>query len=372
MPNEIQMNNVPKISVGSLADYLIASISTVVWKGLPLSLLPAPMLWGAPGVGKSQLVRQVAEGVQKKTGKKVKVTDIRLLLYNPIDLRGIPVANAEKDAAVWLKPIVFQMDDSEDVLNFLLLDEITAAPQSVQAAAYQITLDRKIGEHQLPDNCVVIAAGNRTTDRSVAYKMPKALANRLMHFEVESNYDSWRKWAVEKGVNEKVLGFLAFRRDYLMNFNAATEDVAFATPRSWEMASNVLNSVSSDVEQIYPLLAAILGTGVASELRTWAKVYKNLPSVEDIFAGKTPPLPTGSDALYALVSSMAAYAKAHPDDMKGLENSMSYAMRLPADFSAVLMKDYLYMEKGNREKLMALPTFLRWVRLHGGSLNGII
>ena len=143
------------------------------------------MLWGPPGVGKSQAIRQIAREIEENTGKRVEVTDVRLLLFNPIDLRGIPTSNADKTLAVWLRPQIFQMDDSDDIINILFLDEISAAPQSVQAAAYQITLDRVVGEHRLPDNCIVIAAGNRTTDKSVAFKMPKALANRVLHIEVE-------------------------------------------------------------------------------------------------------------------------------------------------------------------------------------------
>ena len=88
------------------------------------------------------------------------MTDVRLLLFNPVDLRGIPAANADRTLAVWLKPKIFQMDESENVLNLLFLDEISAAPPSVQAAAYQITLDRMVGEHRLPENCIVIAAGD--------------------------------------------------------------------------------------------------------------------------------------------------------------------------------------------------------------------
>ena len=83
------------------------------------------------------------------------------------------------------------MDESENVLNLLFLDEISAAPPSVQAAAYQITLDRMVGEHRLPENCIVIAAGNRVTDKSVVYNMPKALANRLCHFEVAVDAAAW-------------------------------------------------------------------------------------------------------------------------------------------------------------------------------------
>ena len=102
------------------------------------------MLWGPPGIGKSQGVREIADNIKAKTGKKVHITDVRLLLFNPVDLRGIPTANADKTLAVWLRPQIFQMDAGDDTINILLLDEISAAPQSVQAAAYQITLDRTI------------------------------------------------------------------------------------------------------------------------------------------------------------------------------------------------------------------------------------
>ena len=167
------------MAVGKMVDKLSQSYCTIIQKGLPVKTMPSVMLWGPPGVGKSQAVRQIAKIIERNTEKEVHVTDVRLLLFNPIDLRGIPTSNADKTSAVWLKPQIFQMDPSDEVVNILFLDEISAAPQSVQAAAYQITLDRVVGEHQLPENCIVIAAGNRVTDRSVAYNMPKALANRL-------------------------------------------------------------------------------------------------------------------------------------------------------------------------------------------------
>lgn len=372
MDKEIQMSNVPKLTADKVVDYMSAAFASLCINNLPFSSLPPIILWGPPGVGKSQAVHKVADEVSRKTGKKTKVIDVRLLLFNPIDLRGIPVANEKKDAAVWLKPAIFNMDDSDDVINFLFLDEITAAPPSVQAAAYQITLDRTIGEHKLPDNCIIVAAGNRTTDKSVAYKMPKALANRLMHVEISTSFDAWRKWAVEKGINKKVLGFLSFRQDYLLAFDSNSDDVAFATPRSWEMASNVLNNVSDDVSVVYPFLAGILGTGVASELSSWTKVYDQLPSISDIFEGKRPKMPTGSDALYALISSMTVYAREHKDDMEKIVNSIEYAMDLPADFSAVLIKDYMYLENGYKERLFHVPEFTKWLRVHGGRLNGIV
>ena len=191
--------NMPILSVERTVKQLSRAYCAVVKHGVSPKALPSVMLWGPPGVGKSQAVRQIARDIERETGKSVHVTDVRLLLFNPIDLRGIPTANADKTLAIWLRPQIFQMSDSSDVVNILFLDEISAAPQSVQAAAYQITLDRVVGEHKLPDNCIVIAAGNRVTDKSVAFKMPKALANRLLHIEVEGSFDSWFHWAVNAG-----------------------------------------------------------------------------------------------------------------------------------------------------------------------------
>ena len=193
------------MTVNQMAVTLAGAYANLIKNAVSLRKFPSVMLWGAPGVGKSQGVRQIAKLLEEETGKKVVVTDVRLLLFNPVDLRGIPTANAEKTLAVWLKPKIFQMDEGEEVINILFLDEISAAPQSVQAAAYQITLDHTVGEHKLPENCIVIAAGNRVTDKSVAFHMPKALANRLCHIEVEAHQKSWREWAVKENIHEKMV-----------------------------------------------------------------------------------------------------------------------------------------------------------------------
>ena len=149
-------SNMAVLSVGRAMAQLREAFVQIISNDLPMNLLPSVMLWGAPGVGKSQGVRQLARGLEAETGKTVHVTDVRLLLFNPIDLRGIPTSNADKTLAVWLKPKIFDMDGSSSAINILFLDEISAAPPSVQAAAYQITLDRTVGEHKLPDNCIVL------------------------------------------------------------------------------------------------------------------------------------------------------------------------------------------------------------------------
>lgn len=370
--SDVKISNVPSMNVNRIIDTLGSAYCKIIAQQLPLKILPAVMLWGPPGVGKSQAIRQLANEIHAQTGKKVVVTDVRLLLFNPIDLRGIPTANAEKTLAIWLKPQIFQMDNSEDVVNILFLDELSAAPQSVQAAAYQITLDRMVGEHKLPENCIVIAAGNRTTDKSVAFKMPKALANRLMHIEVDGSFNAWKTWAIRNGIHPKVIGFLSFRQNYLMKFDGASEELAFATPRSWEMVSNILNFVDSDLSKVHHLIAGLVGMGIAVEFRTWEKIYAELPGIEDIFDGKMPPVPTGTDALYALSSAMTAYAKEHKNEISRIANSIVYAEKFPPDFSAMLLKDYLYIDKGYKEKLMTIPVFVRWLSSKGRLINGII
>lgn len=370
--SSVKSSNIPQISVNKFVELLADSYSKIINSGLPIKSFPSVMLWGAPGVGKSQGVRQIAEEIQNRTGKKTIVTDVRLLLFNPIDLRGIPTSNVDKTLAIWLKPQIFQMNESKDVVNILLLDEISAAPQSVQAAAYQITLDRVIGEHKLPDNCIVIAAGNRVTDKSVAYKMPKALANRLLHLEVESNFKSWRDWAVKAGINDKVLGFLSYRNDLLVNTESNSEDLAFNTPRSWEMVSNILNNVDGDVTKMYNLIAGLIGNGLAIEFRTWCTIYKDLPNIDDIFNGKQVSVPKKTDSLYALIYAILGAARKYKNDMRKIAYSISYIQKLPADFGIILMKDYMYLEKGYREKLMRLPEYNDWMNKRGKLLNGII
>ena len=370
--SEAKLTNIPSMNVNRIIDTLADAYCSIINAGQPLKLLPSVMLWGPPGVGKSHAIRQLAREIEKNTGKKSVVTDVRLLLFNPIDLRGIPTANADKTLAIWLKPQIFQMDPSENVVNILFLDEISAAPQSVQAAAYQITLDRVVGEHKLPENCIVIAAGNRTTDKSVAFKMPKALANRLLHIEVEGSFKSWKQWAIRSGIHPKVLGFLTFRQNYLMKFDAATEELAFATPRSWEMVSNILNFVSDDVDKMLQLISGVVGSGIAVEFRTWTRVYDDLPDLQEIFDGKNPKLPTSTDAMYALTAAMTAYARAHKDEISRIANSISYADRMPPDFSAMLMKDYMYIEKDYREKLLQIPAFSRWLSAKGRLINGVV
>lgn len=349
----INETNSLAISVESMVAQLSDSYVALIENSIPFKNFPSVMLWGPPGIGKSQGIKQIAKEIEDRTGKKVVVTDVRLLLFNPVDLRGIPTANEDKTLAVWLKPKIFQMDESADVVNILLLDEISAAPQSVQAAAYQITLDRIIGEHKLPENCIVVAAGNRVTDKSVAYTMPKALANRLCHIEITSEIESWRNWAISHNINRSVLGFIDAHPDMLMNFDAQQGSLAFPTPRSWEMVSNILNNVSNKLSRVFNLVAGCIGLPAAYEFRRWCEVYEMIPDVASIFAGETSEVPVRPEALYALTSSIAAEI-VNALNNESMKNLLRYIKLLPTEF-----RNRVYLDIVRSQKLPRIVTMDR-------------
>lgn len=332
-----------KMTVEKMVERLSKAYISLIGNNVHFKKFPSVMLWGAPGVGKSQGVRQIGEKIEENTGKRVVITDVRLLLFNPVDLRGIPTSNAEKTLAVWLKPKIFQMDDSDDVVNILFLDEISAAPQSVQASAYQITLDRTVGEHALPENCIVIAAGNRVTDRSVAYNMPKALANRLCHMEIVSDHRSWHNWAVKRGINKMVLGYIDSNPNMLMSFESGSDELSFPTPRSWEMVSNVLNHATDSVNEAFPIIAGCIGEGYAYSFMEWCEVFSQIPSAKDIFDGIIFTVPRKPEILYALSSEIIEYAK-NNSSVDKMKNALRYIAKLPKEFANRIYLDLLQLK----------------------------
>lgn len=330
-------SGIVELNVNQMIGMLSKTYISLINARVPFKEFPSVMLWGPPGVGKSQGVREIATEIEKYTCKEVKITDVRLLLFNPVDLRGIPTANENKTLAVWLKPQIFQMDASDEVVNILFLDEITAAPTSVQAAAYQITLDRTVGEHKLPENCIVIAAGNRVTDRSVSYNMPKALANRLCHFEIKEDSNAWHDWAVKKGVHPYVTGYIEYNSTNLNN--SERMEIAFPTPRSWEMVSNILNYVSEDIEAVYPMIVGCIGQHTGNLFAIWTKVYSGLPDITKIFHEGDGEIPKEKELQIALKSKMVEYAR-NCQDKKLIDKSIDYSCKMPWSFRGRLLQDY--------------------------------
>lgn len=368
---------IPEMPITNAINELANIYIPLINGDMPYSSIPSPFLWGPPGVGKSDGINELAALLAEETGKKVKVTDIRLLLFSPIDLRGVPVADESRQFTDWLKPRILDLDSSDEVVNILFLDELSAAPQTVQAAAYQLTLNRSIGEHKLPDNTLVMAAGNRTTDRAVAYKMPSALANRMMHYEICVDFKTWAQWAIEKGnVHPYVLGYLSYDTNKLYITDKSIDEVAFPTPRSWMFVSNILNTLGKieDIGKCHSVISGCVGMGTAIEFIAWSKVYKDLPKTEDVFNGKVANYPGSPDALYALIGNMTTYAvrKEREAETNGLtitelENVSKFCAKIPADYA---MSFYINImgSKSIQMKLMKSPSFLEWGKKHKRAL----
>ncbi len=358
--SETNMMNIPALTVAEAKTQLISLYGTAIEKNIPFKKLPTPFYWGSPGVGKSESVYQLAAELGELTGRTVEVTDVRLLLFSPVDLRGVPVADADRKLTNWLRPKIFDMKEGDDYINILFLDELSAAPQSVQAAAYQICLDRKVGEHQLPDNCIVIAAGNRTTDHSVSYKMPKALANRLIHFNIVSDFTAWKKWAIENRISSKVIAYLSFDSTRLC-VEPEGSDLAYPTPRSWAFVSTLLDTVDDEPEKIHALIAGCIGNDTTIEFEAFCKGALKMPSVSEIFEGKCKELPKTHDVIYALICALVGTIsnKHGAVSLDELENVFRYVSSLPEDFVMVFIKDVSVVD-GITKKLMKCSSFRKW------------
>jgi hypothetical protein len=317
--------------------------------------LPSVMLWGEPGIGKSESVKNIAAKLEEETGKTAVITDVRLLLFNPVDLRGVPIPDEERKATKWLIPKIFQMDADPQVINILMLDELTAAPPSLQAAAYQLILDRRVGEHELPGNCIVIAAGNRVQDKGVAYQMPTPLANRMTHFHIKQDVEDWLKFAVKPKsatddttkIHPMVRGFLRFRgSDHLLNFNPKVENVAFPTPRTWEFVSRYLDLYES-VEAAIPAIYGTVGQTSAQEFVEFSKVYKDLPKLDLIRHGlPTVPLQNRMDVVCALASQIISNLRTFSDEE--IINVYHYILdaEIEVEYMMILVRDMFHTSRG--------------------------
>lgn len=286
------------------------------------------MIWGPGGVGKSSIIKQMTKELDGR------MYDVRLSQMEPTDIRGIPFYNKENGKMDWAAPI--DLPDPEDAKNHpivvLFLDELSSAVPTVAAAAYQLILDRKVGKYELPNNCVVVAAGNREADKGVVYRMPAPLANRLVHLEMNVDFDAWQAWAVNNQIHPDIIGYLSDNKHDIYDFDPKSPSKSFATPRSWEFVSNLITN-DVDEETLTDLVAGTIGEGLALKFISLRKRLKNMPKPKDILAGTAKEMKEKEvSAMYALTMSCAYELKALSDKAKKAEfiaagdNYIKYSM----------------------------------------------
>jgi len=279
-------------------------------------------LWGPPGIGKSELV----EGIAKKL--KGHMIDLRLAQMDPTDIRGIPYYNKDNNLMDWAPPIDLPNEElaKQYPIVILFLDEMNSAAPSVQAAAYQLVLNRRIGKYVLPDNVVIVAAGNRESDKGVTYRMPAPLANRFIHLEMRVDFDSWLEWAAENNVHKDVIGYLSFSKKDLYDFDPKSVSRSFATPRSWTFVSELLDDGLTD-DTTNDLVAGTVGEGLAVKFMAHRKIAGKMPKPEDILSGKVKTMDTKEiSAMYSLTISMCYELREAYEKMGKEKNAEWHAM----------------------------------------------
>ena len=299
-------------------------IDKLIDKQLPV------FIWGAPGIGKSSIVKQISEA------KELEFLDLRLSLLDPTDLKGIPFFNADTKEGVWAKPSFLPSDPESK--GILFLDEINTAPPAVQASAYQLILDRRVGEYELPKGWSIVAAGNRENDRGVVYKMPPPLANRFVHFEMEVNFEDWKSWAYRSDIEAAIIAFLAYDKSMLFTFDPLSNEKSFATPRSWEYVDSIVKS-GIDTELILDSISGAVGREAAVGYLSFKKVMKELPELSGILDGTLNTLEEDDPkVMMALAIGLVNAVKEDQSD-EAIDNVLSFSLQLPGEFSIMLIKD---------------------------------
>lgn len=298
-------------------------------------------MWGAPGIGKSDVIGQIAEDM------KLELRDVRLSLLDPIDLKGFPVVDTVKKQMKWL-PADFLPTKGKGIL---FLDEMNSAPQSVQAAAYQLILNRKIGDYKLPDGWAVLAAGNRASDRSVVHAMPAALANRFVHLDFDIDVNDWNFWAMNNGMHDDLRAFIQFRPNLLHSFDAASNPRAFPSPRSWAFVNDIYKNNLPQAEE-FELIKGTVGEGASAEFSGFVRLIKDLPKVDAVLVDpegtKVPTIPAG---MYAMSTALDSKATAN-----NLGRIMKYMERMPVEFQAVFMRSAIRRD----DKLTGTKAYMDW------------
>ena len=338
-----------------------------LWADPAQARLVAPVFaHGAPGTGKSAAFEQAAQALG------VGFRDLRLSQYEPTDLRGLPVPR--DGFTTWLPSA--ELPWQPGTRGILLLDELTSADRSVQAAAYQLVLDRCVGDKRLSDGWLVCAAGNRSEDRAISYPLSSALANRFCHVEVEPDLQQWTAWARGRGLSHEVLSFLRYRPERFFRMEGSLER-GWPSPRSWERVAHALATRQGlDDEALEIVIEGLVGEGMAVEFAAFRRHLRELPDAVDLLLGRVPlRVPPRADQRYALCTALAWHLWRAPGPLAlRVENFLRMGLKFNSDFATMAMLEATRNVPEGRDEvdeddltaaLFSHPLYEEWSARHG-------
>ena len=316
-------------------------------------------IWGPMGIGKSDIIRGISDSGELGNSH---VIDLRMANMEPTDIRGIPYPSTDdagNKCMRWAQPVALPSKEFAKQFDTIILffDELNTATPSTQASTYQLVLDRKVGEYSLPDNVVMVAAGNRESDKGVTYKMPSPLANRLIHLEMTHDYESWLEWATNNHINPDIIGHISTHKQDLFNFDIKDASRAFPTPRSWTTVSKILEERDKvDFGTLKYLIDGAIGQGTGYKFAATLKAHSNLPNPTDVLEGRVLTLDSKVDisGKFSLLVSMCYELKTTFEKVKG--NNDEAAHKNADHFLAYIMKNYEETELVVLAIHMALET----------------
>lgn len=298
-----------------------------------------PYIRSSPGIGKSDAAKEIAKKL------RLKVIDLRLSQCTPEDLQGFPMRDGNK--AVFTPFSLFPLEgedlptDEHGQMNgwMLLLDELSSANKSVQAAAYKLILDRQVGSFNLHEQCYMIACGNNITDKAVVHKMSTALQSRLIHYNLGYSVKDWVKWATMQDVDFRIIAYVQFNQASLMNFTPDHNDVTYACPRTWEFLNRMIKDKPVNREKDTAKVCGTIGRNAGMEFLTFCEVQKDLPDWDDIIDPKLGPklsVPAEASARYATICWIASKT-----DKENILSVLPYVKKFGADFQVIFCRGVL-------------------------------
>lgn len=319
-------------------------------KGVYISTL----LISGPGLGKSSIVEQAAAELSSQLGEPVACRSFHLTTVEPPDVRGFGLPDKTPDGkrimSFTLPPWAVRATDPR--YGILFLDELGQASHDVQKPAAELLLHRRVGEYQLPEGWIVVAASNRETDRSGVQRELAFVTNRRMAINVTPDLDAWAEWAERNNVHPLAIAFAKFKPGTVFADKIPDKPGAFCTPRSLVMTSQLISEY--DEEMFLEAACGLLGDGAAAEFVAFLRVAAKVPKFDEIVANPSKtPVPDKPDASFAVMQMIS-----HQVTDKTARACFTYLKRMPREFQVAGLRGTF-----NRcPELVRGPDFAAWLR----------